>query len=348
MRTQHETVIRPIHVFDGTRDALSPRDRLNAIKRQARIFREQMLCGEKVVYYKSFDLVRVPYPSAYALCNAYRGPSKYVHILNRMIVVQFKSADGIKTMLVSPSDVQRNRETPYFKRLGRRRLLPESLFAPVLGTVEGALQSIGLKPEDIDYITYDHLHTQDVRRWLVEGYFPNAKLLVTRQEWVSAAHPLPPQMDWYCPNGIDGVPGERIVLLDSDVLLGEGVALVRTPGHTEGNHSIVAHTEEGLLVTSENGVGADAYAPEHSRIPGLRKFARDTGMDVVLNGNTLERGLDQYLSMVLEKEIAGPSKPNPEFYNVYPSSELTGYWMFPWTAPTFSFGTLEFGKLHVK
>lgn len=347
MPIQQEAIIRPTHVLDGTRESLSPRDRLHAIKRQARIFREQMLAGPRVVYYKSFDLVRVPYPSAYALCNAYRGPSRYVHILNRMIVVQFQSAEGIKTMLVSPSDVPRNRETPYFRRLRERRWLPESLLAPVLGTVEGALQSIGLKPEHVDYITYDHLHTQDVRRWLAEGYFPNARLLVTRQEWISAAQPLPPQKDWYCPGGTEGVPEDRLVLLDSDVLVGEGVALIRTPGHTEGNHSIVVHTDEGLLVTSENGVGADAYAPEHSRIPGLRKFARDTGMDVVLNGNTLERGLDQYLSMVLEKEIAGPSRRNPDFYNVYPSSELTGYWLFPGTAPTFSFGPLEFGKRHV-
>ena len=140
-----------------------------------------------------------------------------------------------------------------------------------------------------------------------------------------------------------GVPSSRVVLLDSDALLGEGVALVRTPGHTEGNHSIVVRTPEGLMVTSENGVAPDCYAPLRSRIPGFRRYSRDTGMDVVLNGNTLERGLDQYLSMVLERELAGPSARNPEFPNLVCSSELAPYWLFPGVDPSLRFGELSFG-----
>jgi hypothetical protein len=166
-----------------------------------------------------------------------------------------------------------------------------------------------------------------------------------RQEWESANALLPPQREWYCPRGLEGVPPDRVVLLDGDVLLGEGVALVRTPGHTEGNHSIVVHTPEGLLVTSENGVSPDCYAPLYSRIPGLRRYARQTGMEVVLNGNTLEGALDQYISMVQEKEIAGPAERNSDFHNTVPSSELTHYWLFPGLRPSFTFGQLRFGTL---
>ena len=68
-------------------------------------------------------------------------------------------------------------------------------------------------------------------------------------------------------------------------------------------------------------------------------------MEVVLNGNTLEGGLDQYLSMVLEKTLAGPSKQLPGFYNVVSSSELRSYWGFPGITPTASFGKLKFGAL---
>ena len=43
-----------------------------------------------------------------------------------------------------------------------------------------------LRPEDIDYIAYDHLHTQDLRGWLgshgAPGYFPRARLLVSRRD----------------------------------------------------------------------------------------------------------------------------------------------------------------------
>jgi hypothetical protein len=48
--------------------------------------------------------------------------------------------------------------------------------------------------------------------------------------------------------------------------------------------------------------------------------------------------------MIQERDIAGPSSRNPDFYNFVPSSELTAYWMFPGIEPSFTFGPLEFGK----
>ncbi|MCG3881615.1 hypothetical protein [Psychrobacter sp. Ps3] len=86
----------------------------------------------------------------------------------------------------------------------------ESVVAPIFRNVTQALDEIGLTPEDVDYISYDHLHTQDVRQWLGSktahedraAYFPNAKLLVHEKEWQSAQGLLPLQAEWYCPNGI--------------------------------------------------------------------------------------------------------------------------------------------------
>ena len=325
--------------------------RLEQARRSARKFRERMLGGPRVVYYKSVDLVRVPYPTKYGLLNC--GISTpYMHILNRLFVIQYRAGRNVKTLLFSPSDLEGNRETPYFKRLadsmGPFKGIGEKIIAPMYHTVESALEEIGISPEQVDYISYDHLHTQDLRKWLGSGdreaYFPNAKLLVQRQEWDSTQGLLPPQADWYCPNGTGGVPESRVYFLDGDVQLGDGVALVAMPGHTEGNHSLVAHTDEGLLVTSENGVSADSYAPLSSRINAVRRYAKTTNMEIILNGNTLERGLDQYISMVVEKEIAGPTSRDPEFYNFVPSSEMTSYWAFPGLSPSFTFGPLEFGQ----
>lgn len=314
-----------------------------------------MLKGPEVRYYGSFSLVRVPYPTRYALLNACSVPTPFVHILNRVFVMQVDTDQGLKTLVASPSDIHANAETPFFKRLARSfgpfQEFGKKLLGPVIGTVETTLDRIGLSPEKIDYISYDHLHTQDLRGWLGSGektgYFPNAKLLVMRQEWESTLGLLPPQLDWYCPDGIDGIHPSRVVLLEGDTMLGESVALMHTPGHTEGNHSFVAHTPEGLMVTSENGVAPECYAPLASKIPGVARFARQTGMEVILNGNTLERGLDQYISMVQEKEVAGPSIRNTDFPNMACSSELAAYWAFPGVAPTMSFGDLSFGRLVV-
>jgi hypothetical protein len=345
--------LRPFDDFKGARDAASPADRLREVRLRAARFRERMLKGPEARYYASFGLVRVPYPTRYALLNACSVPTPMVHILNRLFVVQVDTDQGVKTLLASPSDIHANAETPFFKSLSSKfgpfENFGKKLLGPEIATVEQCLAKIGLPPEKVDYISYDHLHTQDLRKWLGDGertgYFPNAKLLVMRQEWESTKGLLPPQQIWYCPNGIDGIHPSRVILLDGDTMLGDSVALMSTPGHTEGNHSFVAHTPEGLLVTSENGVAPDAYAPERSRIPGVARYARATGSEVILNGNTLERGLDQYISMVQEKEVAGPSIRNPDFPNMVCSSELAAYWAFPGIAPTMSFGDLSFGKV---
>jgi len=342
---------RMIDDFRGARAATGPADRLREVRRRAALLHERFLSEPFVSYYRSFGLVRVPYPTRYGLLNACRMPTPVLHIVNRLFIVQFRTKEGSKTLLFSPSDVTRNGETPFFKRLARSfgpfEGAGRKLLSPILATVEQRLAETGIAPEMVDYISYDHLHTQDVRRWLgtsgEPGYFPNAKLLVMRQEWDSAHALLPQQADWYCPHGLEGIDPAKVVLLDGDVQLGDGVALMRTPGHTEGNHSLVARTSEGVLVSSENGIGPDAYAPRASRIPGLAKYARATGMEVILNGNTLEGSIDQYLSMIQERDVAGPSPRNPEFWNVVSSSELASYWALPGIAPTFSFGDLVFG-----
>jgi len=344
--------IKKITHFDKARIDLSPGARLDTVRKCSEEFRQYMLNLDKQVsFYQSIDLIRVPYPTQYGLLNASKVLSPYMHIMNRLFVVQYETSEGTKTLLFSPSDIVANGETPFFKELnagwGPLAKPMEKFMAPVYHDVEQALNKVGLKPADIDFISYDHLHTQDVRKWLgsgdKQGYFPNAKLLVMEQEWVSTSSLLPPQQQWYCPNGIDGIDPEKVILLDSSVMLGDSVALVHTPGHTEGNHSLVAHTPDGLFVTSENGVSADSYSPEHSSIAGVSRFAKTNAMEVVLNGNTLEGGLDQYISMVMEKTIAGPSKRNPDFCNVAPSSELTSYWGFPGLKPSFYVGQLKYG-----
>ena len=352
----NDPAIEVLNHFKGARDFSSPKERLSEVRKRCLKFREFMLSHPQVKFYKSFDLIRVPYPSKYAFLNAYSALNKIspmIHIMNRLFVIQVNSDDGIKTILVSPSDAIANAQTPFFKRLeggfGPFKNLGKKIVAPEIATVESSLKSIGLKPKDIDYITYDHLHTQDLRKWLnsksSKGFFPNAKLLIMKKEWDLTKGLLPTQRDWYCPDGLEGIDPNAVIKLEDDVMIGQGLALLSTPGHTEGNHSIVAHSPEGLLVTSENGVAPEVYSPMFSEIPGIRKFAQDCEIEIIMNGNTLDNSVDQYISMVMEKDIAGPSKRNSAFPNMLCSSEFTEYWAFPGLKPTFNFGAVEFGNL---
>ncbi len=350
--------MKAIHDFDDVRQSPLPQERLKAARKQASAFRERFMDEAPVQFYQSADMVRVPYPTWYAYSGVYTQSTykfPYIHILNRIFIIQYHDFLGeLKTLLFSPSDIEADRETPFFKRLTEK--MPnwsplESVVAPIIRDVTGALAEVGLSPEDVDYISYDHLHTQDVRRWLgtkdKPAYFPNAKLLVHEQEWLSTTSLLPVQADWYCPNGIEGVDPDKVIQFTGSIQLGEGVALVHTPGHTKGNHSLVARVPDGIRVTSENGVGADAYAPMNSKVNAIRRYAKNTGIEVILNGNTLEGSNEQYISMVIEKTIAGPSK-NPDFPNCASSSEATPYWLIPGHKVSHLIGEAKFGSLQKK
>ena len=353
--------MKAIREFDHVRVSPLPQERLKAARRQAVVFRERFMEEAPVLFYQSADMVRVPYPTWYAYSGVYTQSTykfPYLHILNRIFIIQYYDFLGeVKTLLFSPSDIEADRETPFFKQLTEK--MPnwsplEKVVAPIIRDVAGALAEIGLAPEDVDYISYDHLHTQDIRRWLgttnTDGstdraaYFPNARLLIHEQEWQSTTALLPVQAEWYCPNGIEGVDPNKVITFTGSIQLGEGLALVHTPGHTEGNHSLVARVPDGIRVTSENGVGADAYAPMNSNVNAIRRYAKNTGMEVILNGNTLEGSNDQYISMVVEKTIAGPSS-NQDFPNCAPSSEATPYWLIPGHKASHLMGATTFGTL---
>ena len=100
--------------FDGARDAASPAKRLDAICGRAQELRDELLAGPKVLFYETFDLIRVPYPTKYGFLNACSVPTPFLHIVNKMFVIQVNSVAGVKTVLVSPSDTVGNAETPVF------------------------------------------------------------------------------------------------------------------------------------------------------------------------------------------------------------------------------------------
>ena len=344
--------IKALNDFDDARCSNSPQERLHQVRSRAQVLHERMMAEPEVLFYRSFNLIRAPYPTYYAFSGvfAHKGfKFPLVHLLNRLFVLQYRDHDGVvRTLMLSPSDHEANRETPFFKRLAQS--VPRSLhgvFAPEYNTVEGALAQCGIKPDQVDYISYDHLHTQDARKWLgthgKPGYFPKAKLLVHQQEWASTLSLLPIQADWYCPQGIDGIAPDRVLPFEGSLSLGPGVALIHTPGHTEGNHSLAARVPDGIRVTSENGVGVDAYEPRNSRINAVRQYAKNTGVEVILNGNTLEGSNDQYISMVLEKTLAGRSA-NADYPNCPTSSERTPFWAFPGDVASHLFGEASFGS----
>ncbi|HMA26436.1 MAG TPA: hypothetical protein VKO62_02285 [Solirubrobacterales bacterium] len=306
------------------------------------------------------DIASAAYPVKFAFGGAARGVNPYINILNRLVVVQYEDFDGdLRTLVYEPTVTEGPAEAPFYEQLLSRygEFLSYKVFATFYNEVPEALAKAGVRPEEVDFISFDHLHVQDVRFVLgstepppghsapLPPLFPNAKLITQRKEWdtFSSLHPM--QWAWYVADGVKGIPEENVLLLDGDVELGKGVSLVWTPGHTDGNHSLCINTEEGVWVSSENGVAADNWHPHLSKIPGVRKFAEFFNREVILNSNTLEDSIDQYDSMLKEKALADPNARDPRFKNVFPSSELTS-WRRQWPiVPTLAFGGMNYGTV---
>jgi glyoxylase-like metal-dependent hydrolase (beta-lactamase superfamily II) len=319
----------PFHDLDDAWRVGPAGARLEAIRTAAGKLRERLRAGKRATSVRTCDLITLPYPVRFGLGGAARVAPPYLMMTNRMQIVTFVE-DGVpRRMLVNPSDHERDAATPFFARLkaGAPAFL-DRLLARRHSTVPERLKEAGLRGDQIDYITYDHLHTQDLRRVMLD-WCPKAKLLAMDAELAifERIHPL--QRDWYIAEALVGIPTTRIVPLDSDVAVGDGVSLVRTPGHTLGNHSIVLNTDRGLWTISENGVAVDNWAPERSDIAGVAKTAADTGVEIILNGNTREESLEQYTSMVLEKTLADEVPDGTGWRQHFSSSELTPSLMAP-------------------
>jgi len=352
--------IRPFHEFDEAQ-ALWPRgERPAAIREAAQVFRARFKEQGQLQAVRTIDLASAGYPTAFALAGAAKGLNPFVNIRNRLVVVQFEDFEGeLKTLAWEPTIPEGAAEAPFYEQLLERygEFVSYKLFAKFFNTVEEALRLCGLQPDDVDYVSFDHLHVQDCR--LLMGttepildereprapFFPNAKFLNQRKEvdTLRSVHPM--QWAWYVPGGMDSVIDDNLVLLDGDVELGVGVALASTPGHTDGNQSLVLNTPDGIWVSSENGVCADSWHPHLSKIPGVRKYAEFYNREVVLNSNTLEDSIDQYDSMIKEKALADPNRHDPRWLNVFPSSEMES-WKRQWpVVPTFVYGGINYGRI---
>jgi hypothetical protein len=361
IETPEKLGIQPCEEFAGVDEVWPRGDRLEAIREAASRFRERFATPEnRVRAVKTVDLAAAGYPTRFALAGAARALNPYINIVNRLVVVQFEDFAGrLRTLAWEPTIAEGAAEAPFYEQLLHRygEFLSYKVFAAFYNTVEEAVAACGLAPADIDFVSFDHLHVQDLRLTMgttvpVNGeseprapFFPNAKFVFQRREVDTFRSVHPMQWAWYVPGGMDDVIDDSLVLIDGDVELGKGVALVHTPGHTDGNHSLVINTEDGVWVSSENGVCADSWHPHLSKIPGVRKYAEFWNREVILNSNTLEDSIDQYDSMIKEKALADSNRRDPRWLNVFPSSEMASFRRQWPVVPTFVYGGINYGRV---
>ena len=342
--------------YDQERSESIPLNALDEIKKSTPRYREEFIQTGMPKAVHQFLCSVAPYPTKYGFHTHYTGLNPFLFFNNRATLVQFEVEGETKNFLFNPYFPDLSLKAPFYANLVEQKpfFVPESLLGKKEESILDQLASVGLTPDDIDYVSYDHLHVQDMRplmgvvnengEVIQEGYFKNAKFIFHEKEWESVEFLHPINAQWYVQNGVKSVDKSKLLLYTGDLLLGPGIALIHTPGHTAGNHSLYLNTPEGTFTISENSVGPDGYNPENSKMADLRNAAANLGIEVILNANTLDFIFDQYNSCIKEKLLSGPAPKNPDFCNHRSSSQFTSFITAPGLNPTYEHDPINYGK----
>lgn len=158
----------------------------------------------------------------------------------------------------------------------------------------GGLASIGLRPEDIDYVMCTHLHTDHVGwntrlengRWVPT--FPNARYLFNKVEldyWLqrNAATVVPAIADSVIPI----LDTKQCDIVSGDHALNDLISLIPTPGHTKGHFAVALGRSKHEAIFT----GDLIHTPLQARWPDL---SMHMDFDAAQSAATRRRFLDTY------------------------------------------------------
>ena len=117
------------------------------------------------------------------------------------------------------------------------------------GTLLDSLAALDVSPEEIDIVINTHLHS-DHCGWntsaevdaggeeVLRPTFPNARYVISAQEWEDATHPNERTRATYLDRNL-GPIADRLQLVDGEAAITDEVTFLPTPGHTQGHGCIV-------------------------------------------------------------------------------------------------------------
>lgn len=331
----------PITALDAAWQVPGQSARLRAVRVAAEGLRERIVSGPRVIAVRTLPLATQVYSTA----DAFSGllSTRLPIVLRRhAVLVQFLVQGQLKTLLFNPSDPTALERAPLFQRQTLPATLAQRAAAQRFEPMEAQLSALGVTLQEVDYVAFNHLELEDVGAVL--GRSPGARLLTPASEWEDRADVHPAARAWYVPEE-RGVPEERVQLTRGDIILGDGVYLVRTPGRTRGHQTLILSTPRGVWAVSANGVAVDSWSPLDSQIRGLAAACRRRGLPSAPSSGALSCGAEQHASMVLERALVGRAAHAPAFVQVLPASELWASAVSPWIRPTVSYGGIDCGRL---
>jgi glyoxylase-like metal-dependent hydrolase (beta-lactamase superfamily II) len=132
--------------------------------------------------------------------------------------------------------------------------------------LQAQLQSMGLKPDDIGYVAFSHLHFDHVGN---ANLFTRATWILQRAElqWAES-QPAPVSM---VPELFSGWRAARQRLIDGDAdVFGDGsVRILRVPGHTPGSSVLLLRLEHGGHVVLSGDLYLSLEGRAHRHVPAV-------------------------------------------------------------------------------
>ena len=119
-----------------------------------------------------------------------------------------------------------------------------NVYYPVMKEEEkpvNALESIGVKPDDVDYIIVTHLHLDHAGSL---RYFPKAKVIVQLEELRYAFFPDPIMKGAYIDEDIKDSSINYMPIVGMRSMFNGKVFIFPTPGHTPGHQSVLIRLEK--------------------------------------------------------------------------------------------------------
>lgn len=176
-------------------------------------------------------------------------------------------------------------------------------------TVLEQLNKIGVKPDDIQYFAFSHIHKDHTGN---ANYFKSAKLIMQEKEYDLAFNKEKKPFNY---DDYKELENSKAIKLNGDYdLFGDGtVRFIATPGHTAGHQSLLLKLEEtGYILIS----GDTSYYAKNYQQKGIPTFNtnKEDSLASIEKVNKLVEEYDAQLWIQHDKEHFETLKLSPEFY----------------------------------